>query len=273
LRGVRVGVIEVVEVGGWDAKWGVEGVKVATVEAVGGSIISVLGDDGTGRRRQAFESGNPQLSDPQPFLQKIALVAEALDRFRFPPPDASNVGVGALVAIKDDKVLGAEVDAAGAKKGGCSATLATCDVSWRKGSISRRVVVRGAGDMRFGGFGGICLPAPRGRRGWLSSGCGVAMAGTAGQNLDPSANAYGGTAWRSASGGSRMSGEIRVGGRGATSRVSSRDWGGPPSRGPVPVRGCEFVWKASGARAPICKHRRWVCSPWSIRAWGRPPGI
>jgi hypothetical protein len=37
-----------------------------------------------------------------------------MDRFRFTPPDASNVGVGALVAIKDDEVLGAEVNAAGA---------------------------------------------------------------------------------------------------------------------------------------------------------------
>ncbi len=70
--------------------------------------------DGAGRRGQTFESGNPQLSDPQPFLQKIALVAEAMDCFRFTPQGASNVGVGALVAIKDDEVLGAEVNAAGA---------------------------------------------------------------------------------------------------------------------------------------------------------------
>jgi hypothetical protein len=77
------------------------------------SFGGVVGD-GTGRWGQAFESGNPQLSGPQPFLQEIALVAEALDRFRFTPPDASNVGVGALVAIEDNKVLGAEVNAAGA---------------------------------------------------------------------------------------------------------------------------------------------------------------
>jgi hypothetical protein len=89
-----------------DAEPGVRGGEVRGTAHSGGT--------GAGRRGQAFESGNPQLSDPQPFLEEITLVAEAPDRFRFTPPDASNVGVGALVAIEDDKVLCAEVNAAGA---------------------------------------------------------------------------------------------------------------------------------------------------------------
>ncbi len=103
------------EVGGWDAaEEVVKGVAMAGVPGVGGRIVGDVVGDGAGRRGQAFESGNPQLSDQQPFLEEITLVAEAPDRFRFTPPDASNVGVGALVAIEDDKVLCAEVNAAGA---------------------------------------------------------------------------------------------------------------------------------------------------------------
>jgi hypothetical protein len=103
------------EVGEWGvAEEVVEGVEMAGVPGVGGRIVGDMVGDGAGRRGQAFESGNPQLSDPQPLSHEIALVADALDRLRFTPPHASNVGVGALVEIEDDEVLGAEVTATGA---------------------------------------------------------------------------------------------------------------------------------------------------------------
>jgi hypothetical protein len=113
----------VLEVGGWGVVE--EGVEMAAVQAVGGRVVGDMVSDVVGLRGRAFESGNPQLSDLQPFLHEIALVADALDRLRFTPPNASNVGVGALVAIEDDEVLGAEVNADGTQKGGCSATAAT----------------------------------------------------------------------------------------------------------------------------------------------------
>ncbi len=113
------------EVGGWDvAEEVVEGVALAGVPGVGGRIVGDVVGDWAGRRGQAFESGSPQLSDQQPLLHVVTLVADALDRCRFTPPDANNVGVGALVAVEDDEVLGAGGKAAGAgmrQRRGCSA--------------------------------------------------------------------------------------------------------------------------------------------------------